>query len=90
MTDLNLNLDEPIAVEAHFGEDGTVRPRSFVWKGHTYHVTDVGRSRTEIVAQHRLYYCLVMVPARGTFELCLDTSDLRWRITRIWERPLAV
>lgn len=89
MTDVTF-VDEPIAVEARFDEDGAVRPRAFVWKGRTYQITDVGRQRTESKDYHQLRYYLVMTPARETFELCLDTETLRWRITRIWKRPAAV
>ncbi len=89
MTDVTF-VDESIAVEAHFDEYGVVRPRSFVWKSRTYQITDVGRQRKEPKGYHQLLYYLVMTSVRETFELCLNTETLCWRITRIWKRPAAV
>jgi len=77
--------DTPVAVEARFDVDGTVTPLALAWRGQMLRISDVGRSW--VAADGRLRYWLVMVPARGTLELCLDTTTLRWRITRAWEPP---
>jgi hypothetical protein len=82
-------INAPVSVEARFDEEGTVIPTAFTWQGRTYPISDVGRRWTETNAPH-LYHCLVMTPTSETFELCLDTSTLQWRIVRAWERPKMV
>jgi len=77
--------DTPVAVEARFDVDGTITPLALAWRGQMLRISDVGRSW--VAADGRLRYWLVMVPARGTFELRLDMMTLRWRITRAWESP---
>ncbi len=77
--------DTPVAVEARFDADGTITPLALEWQGQRLTIGDVGRSWT--AADGQLHYWLVMLAARGTFELCLDTVTLRWRITRAWEPP---
>jgi hypothetical protein len=27
-----------------------------------------------------------MTPTQDTFELCLDTGTMQWKIVRVWER----
>jgi hypothetical protein len=83
-------LNAPVSVEARFDEEGTATPIAFTWQGRTYHISDVGRRWVETNAPHRLYHCLVMIPTGETFDLCLDTSTLQWRIVRAWERPKIV
>lgn len=77
--------DTPVAVEACFGVDGTITPLALEWQGQRLRISDVGRSWTAADGQHRCW--LVMIAARGTLELCLDTTTLRWRVTRSWESP---
>jgi hypothetical protein len=77
--------DIPVAVEARFDADGTITPLALEWQGRGLPISDVGRSWATADGQLRCW--LVMIAARGTFELCLNTTTLRWRITRAWEPP---
>ena len=83
-------INESVSVEARFDEEGRVIPTAFTWQGQTYHLSDMGRRWAETDGPHRLYHCLVMTPTMETFELCLDTSTLQWRLVRAWERPKMV
>ena len=79
-------VDIPTAVEARFDEEGRVTPTKFRWQGRDVRISDVGRRWMEPCGSHQLHHYLVMTPAQDTFELCLDTSTLQWKITRVWER----
>jgi hypothetical protein len=79
-------VDIPTAVEARFNEEGRVTPIKFRWQGRDMRISDVGRRWTEPHGPHQLRHYLVMTPAQDTFELCLDTGTLQWKITRVWER----
>ncbi len=79
-------VDIPTAVEARFDDAGRVTPRTFRWRGRDVRISDVGRRWTEPHGPHELRHYLVMTPAQDTFELCLDTATLQWKITRVWER----
>jgi len=79
-------VDIPTAVEARFDEEGRVTPTAFHWQGREVRISDVGRRWTEPRGPHQLRHYLVMTPAQDTFELCLDTGTLQWKITRVWER----
>jgi hypothetical protein len=79
-------VDISTAVEARFDEEGGVTPITFTWQGRDMHISDVGRRWTEPHGPHQLRHYLVMTPAQDTFELCLDTGTLQWKITRAWER----
>lgn len=83
-------VDIPTAVEARFDEEGTVTPISFRWRGRDVHISDVGRRWTESHGPHELHHYLVMTPTQDTFELCLDTATLQWKITRVWEQERTV
>jgi hypothetical protein len=83
-------VDIPTAVEARFDEEGRVTPIAFVWQGREVRISDVGRRWVEPHGPHQIHHYLVMTPAQDTFELCLDTGTLRWRITRVWERERVV
>jgi len=84
------NMNEAVAVEARFDKEGTVIPTALTWEGRTYTISDLGRRWMETEGSHQLYHCLVMTPTGETFELCLNTATLQWRILRVWERPKAV
>jgi hypothetical protein len=81
-------VDIPTAVEARFDEDGRVTPRTLRWRGREVRISDVGRRWTEPHGPHHLRHYLVMTPAQDTFELCLDTGTMQWKITRVWEREI--
>ena len=79
-------VDIPTAVEARFDEEGQVTPIAFSWQGRDVCISDIGRRWTEPHGPHQLRHYLVMIPAQDTFELCLDTDTMQWKITRVWER----
>lgn len=79
-------VDIPTAVEARFDDAGRVTPTTFRWRGRDVRISDVGRRWTEPHGPHQLRHYLVMTPAQDTFELCLDTGTMQWKITRVWER----
>jgi hypothetical protein len=83
-------VDIPTAVEARFDEEGQVTPTTFRWRGRDVRISDVGRRWTEPHDPHQLHHYLVMTPAQDTFELCLDTGTLQWKIVRVWERGRVV
>jgi len=83
-------VDVPTAVEARFDEEGRVTPIAFHWRGQKVRISDVGRRWTEVCDTHRIYHYLVMTPSQDTFELCLNTETMQWRITRVWERERVV
>ncbi len=83
-------VDIPTAVETRFDEEGRVTPTAFRWRGRDVRISDVGRRWTEPHGPHQLCHYLVMTPAQDTFELCLDTGTMQWKITRVWERERVV
>ena len=83
-------VDIPTAVEARFDDAGRVTPTTFRWRGREVRISDVGRRWTEPHGLHQLRHYLVMTPAQDTFELCLDTGAMQWKITRVWERERVV
>lgn len=83
-------VDIPTAVEARFDEEGRVTPMTLRWRGRDMHISDVGRRWTEPHGPHQIRHYLVMTPAQDTFEICLDTGSLQWKIARVWERERVV
>jgi len=69
---------QPAAVEVHFAQDGSVRPRRFTWEQHWLDVSDVGRQWEDETGRH----VLVMVAGRRAFELLLRRDNLCWQIVR--------
>ncbi len=78
---------EPIAVEAHFDEQGTITPQSFTLHGRRYPVSDAGRRWTDDQGQHHF---LVMTPPDRIFELVFQPANLVWRAVRSPDRPRIV
>lgn len=83
-------VNVPTAVEARFDEQGKITPIAFHWRGRDVRISDVGRRWTEVCDTHRIHHYLVMTSSQDTFELCLDTETMQWRITRVWERERVV
>ena len=83
-------VDIPTAVEARFDDAGRVTPTTFRWRGRDVRISDVGRRWTEPHDPHEFRHYLVMTPDQDTFELCLDTGVMQWKITRVWERERVV
>ncbi|NOZ06552.1 MAG: hypothetical protein GXP41_09435 [Chloroflexi bacterium] len=77
----------PVAVEAHFDEQGTITPQSFMLHGRRHPVSDVGRRWTD--GQGRLHF-LVMTPPDRIFEIVFQPANLVWRVVRSPDRPRIV
>jgi len=79
-------VSEAAAVEAYFGIAGEVAPRRFTWHGSTLPVEGVGRCWKEGGER-----CFAVLAAGGQpFVLRLDGETLRWRVSRVLARGLAV
>lgn len=70
--------DEPTSLEVRFEDDGTVRPRRFIWNQGWLQVSDVGRQWEDESGRH----VLVMTGGRDTYELLLQRETLAWRVVR--------
>jgi len=80
-------VNEPVSVEVQVRKDGTVRPRAFAWRGHSYQVTSWGRESEE-TQQGAVVRChLVQTADLDTWELCHDAETARWILARHWPRP---
>jgi hypothetical protein len=69
---------EPVAVEAHFDDQGTLRPIAFVWHGEHLIIESAGRQWES--QQYRHF--LVMVAGMGVFELTYHQTEHRWHLRR--------
>ena len=77
------NGDETVAVEARFLPDEEIRPTAFTWRGRRRRVVGLGRQWDEADGRH----VLIEATDGGRFELCLTSTENRWRLLRAWERP---
>ncbi len=67
---------EPIEVNAHFDELGTISPLNFTWKGGVYRVESTGRRWQDEAGQH----ILVEVANGQIYELIFRNGEGRWYI----------
>lgn len=74
-------MNEAIAVEASFEDDGSVRPTAFFWQGRRHVITSLGRRWEHAGALHML----VMVSAGSAYELACLPEESGWRLLRIPE-----
>jgi hypothetical protein len=72
-------MKEPIAVEARFEVDGSLRPTAFEWNGERYIIENQGRHWDEDGVQH----FLVMTTGDRVFELVHLQGENQWRLSRI-------
>lgn len=79
-------LHAPVSVEVNFDRDGRLTLRSFIWEGRVYQVSATGRCWRE--GQH--HHFLVMTTFGETFELALDTENLRWWVEKRWRKEAIV
>ena len=69
---------EPIRVSADFDTDGTIKPRTFTWRGGQYTLDSIGRRWRDENGIH----ILVMIPGRRVFELLFVPVEGRWYLAR--------
>jgi hypothetical protein len=68
----------PIAVEARFEPDGTLRPIAFKWEERRYTIENYGRQWEE----NGKHYFLVMVSGDRVFELVYLPGEGQWQLVR--------
>ena len=71
-------MSDPIAVEARFERDGSIRPLAFVWEDEIRRVVSHGRQWEENGERH----FLVMTADEGVYELAYQQQDGIWRLLR--------
>ena len=71
-------MSEPIAVEARFEANGTLRPIAFEWKGQRFIIENHGRRWEENGTQH----FLVMVQGEQVFEIAFLQGENQWQLLR--------
>jgi hypothetical protein len=71
-------VNEAIAVEARFEEDGAIRPLAFMWQGKRYQVASLGRHWKQD-GEHRF---LVMTHGEQIYELAYLIAEAAWRLRR--------
>ncbi|NIS79931.1 MAG: hypothetical protein GTO14_06940 [Anaerolineales bacterium] len=71
-------MNEPIAVEARFEVDGTIRPMAFIWQGRRYRITSLGR-QWEQDSERRF---LVMTSSYRVYEVAYLRQESAWRLRR--------
>lgn len=71
-------MKEPIAVEARFEADGTIRPKAFLWQGRRYRIASLGRQWEDEDERH----FLVMTADNRVYELAFLLQQAAWRLIR--------
>ncbi len=66
----------PVAVEAKFETDGSIRPLVFVWEDELISITSLGRQWEQDGEIH----FLVMSLGERVYELAYRPSEGRWRL----------
>lgn len=71
-------MSYPIAVEARFETDGSIRPLAFVWQDEVIRIASLGR-QWEMEGE---VHFLVMPANERVFELAYRQTDGRWILCR--------
>lgn len=77
-----LELNEPVEVLTHF-DAGRVRPLRFRWRGRIYRVEKVNGTWSRAKGGEREHHFAITADNEDSFELVFDTTDFRWRVTRV-------
>ena len=77
-------VDETVDTLVRLMPDGQVFPTSFLWRGRTRYVGEIGRTWEERVEGRTLRCCLIDDVAGNTFELRCDLATDQWTIHRAW------
>ncbi|MCC6170327.1 MAG: hypothetical protein IT329_24125 [Caldilineaceae bacterium] len=83
-------IDEPVDVLVRMLPSGEVRPTSFLWRGRSRYVSDVGRQWEERIEGRTVRCFLIMTVDDNTYELHWDPAGNQWTVHRGWLRDLAV
>lgn len=70
--------------------DSTILPTSFLWRGKTRYVADIGRRWEERVEGKSLRCYLVQAVDNNSYELRWDPAGDSWTIHRAWLQELMV
>ena len=77
-----VDVHQPIEMIAWF-TGAKLRPLRFRWKGEVYRVRRVNGSWINESGRVRNVYYSVQSDQPDTYELCFNSRDLQWMITRI-------
>jgi hypothetical protein len=81
-------VDETVDALTRVMPNGTVLPTSFLWRGRTRYVGDIGRTWEERVGGRTLRCYLVQAVDRDSYELRWDPAADTWSIHRAWLNDL--
>ncbi|MCB9138673.1 MAG: hypothetical protein H6642_10030 [Caldilineaceae bacterium] len=81
-------VDEPVDALIRVMPSGEVRPTSFLWRGRTRYVGDLGRTWEERIDSRTVRCYLIQSVDNDTFELRWDPAADAWTIHRAWLRDL--
>ena len=85
-----VQIDEPVVVQARFLPDGRVHPTAFIWQGRTRYLAGLGRNWTEPASQGNWRCFLAQTASGDTVELRWHDTTHQWRLWRAWWRQHAV
>lgn len=77
-------VDELVRVAVRALPSGKIVPKSFVWQGRTYYVSEHGRQWSEEADGKQIRCFLVRTPASSAFELRWDAAADVWKLHRAW------
>ncbi len=79
-------VDEPVQTLWRVLPSGEIRPTSFVWRGRTRYVADLGRHWEERVGGRTLRCYLLKAADGSSYELRWDPAADSWTLHRAWLR----
>jgi hypothetical protein len=83
-------VNEAVDVLVRTSQNGEVRPTSFLWRGKTHYVNDLGRQWEERSSGKTLRCFLLRTVENNTFELRWEIGTTAWIVQRAWLRDLVV
>lgn len=83
-------VDEDVDALIRVLPNGDIRPTSFLWRGRTRYVGDVGRTWEERVDGQTLRCYLIQAVDNNTYELRWNPAADTWTIHRAWLNDVMV
>jgi hypothetical protein len=83
-------INEPADVLVRVSSNGTMMPTSFLWRGKTRYVSDLGRQWEERVGGKALRCYLLKTVDENSYELRWDPAANDWSVHRAWLHDLLV
>ena len=77
-------INEMVLVRLREVSNDHLEPLSFVWRGRTYKVVDIGRHWTEDIEGVVWRCCLIRTAEHITCELRMSDQDGHWVLWRSW------